>query len=250
MYSNGLLLKEISECIESFELLLNYATSSSIQIDLPEEDLKEIQSQFFKLKCCDHYLLIQNLRRHSSTGKLNTIIHGELWDRNLMLNKENKVKILDWKNAKLASATLDLAFLMLSSTTFEVREDGTTDLLNSYLEVFNLTLEKFNVSADEKLTLPELLEDYQISLQVAVLQALCMFVQEMHYMTQNIAKAVDQNNSDEVDDLSERLKIYELRALTLFKDLDLSQIEDDLGCAGSEMDPTSLSPSSPAFDEF
>lgn len=68
----------------------------------------------------------------------------------------------------------------------------------------------------------------------------------MHYMTQNIAKAIDKDNSETVEDLSERLKIYEIRALTMFKDLDLSQIEDDLdnNVAGS------LSPSSPSFDEF
>ena len=73
-----------------------------------------------------------------------------------------------------------------------------------------------------------------------------MFVQEMHYMTQNIAKAIDQDNLNTVEDLSERLKIYELRALTLFKDIDLSQIEDDLFCDNAQ----SLSPSSPNFEEF
>ena len=74
-----------------------------------------------------------------------------------------------------------------------------------------------------------------------------MFVQEMHYMTQNIAKAIDQDNTNTVEDLSERLKIYELRALTLFKDMDLSQIEDDLFFDNSAQ---SLSPSSPNFEEF
>ena len=77
-------------------------------------------------------------------------------------------------------------------------------------------------------------------------QALCMFVQEMHYMTQNIAKALDQDDSKTVEDLSERLKIYEVRALTLFKDMDLSQIEDDLFPNNAQ----SLSPGSPTFDEF
>ena len=73
-----------------------------------------------------------------------------------------------------------------------------------------------------------------------------MFVQEMHYMTQNIAKALDQDDSKTVEDLSERLKIYEVRALTLFKDMDLSQIEDDLFPYNAQ----SLSPGSPTFDEF
>ena len=73
-----------------------------------------------------------------------------------------------------------------------------------------------------------------------------MFVQEMHYMTQKIAKALDQDDSQTVEDLSERLKIYEVRALTLFKDMDLSQIEDDLFLNNTQ----SLSPGSPTFDEF
>ena len=73
-----------------------------------------------------------------------------------------------------------------------------------------------------------------------------MFVQEMHYMTQNIAKALDQDDSKTVEDLSERLKIYEVWALTLFKDMDLSQIEDDLFPNNAQ----SLSPGSPTFDEF
>ena len=77
-------------------------------------------------------------------------------------------------------------------------------------------------------------------------QALCMFVQEMHYMTQNIAKALDQENTEIVEDLSERLKIYELRALTLFKDMDLSQIMDDLSGENTQH----LSPASSSFDEF
>ena len=73
-----------------------------------------------------------------------------------------------------------------------------------------------------------------------------MFVQEMHYMTQNIAKALDQENTEIVEDLSERLKIYELRALTLFKDMDLSQIMDDLSGENTQH----LSPASSSFDEF
>ena len=73
-----------------------------------------------------------------------------------------------------------------------------------------------------------------------------MFVQEMHYMTQNIAKALDQENTEIVEDLSERLKIYELRALTLFKDMDLGQIMDDLSCENTQH----LSPASSSFDEF
>ena len=83
---------------------------------------------------------------------------------------DDKVKILDWKNAKLASATLDLAFLMLSSTTSDVRQTCTNDLLKSYHKVFCETLEKFGVSTEEQPSFAEIMEDYQISLQAAILQ--------------------------------------------------------------------------------
>merc|ERR1711860_428783 len=117
MYSNGMLLKEINDCIESFELFLDAISTNKI---LLEDDLQEIKIQFAKLKSCDSFLLLKNLRRPSKVGKLTTIVHGELWDRNVLLNDTYQVIVLDWKNAKLASATLDLAFLMLSSTTWYV----------------------------------------------------------------------------------------------------------------------------------
>ena len=62
-----------------------------------------------------------------------------------------------------------------------------------------------------------------------------MFVQEMHYMTQNIAKAAADEDFPLLEQLSTDMKVYELRALTLFKDLDLSQIEEDVICFSDDM---------------
>ena len=109
-----MLLKEINDCIESFELFLDAISTNK----LLEDDIQEIKVQFSKLKSCDSFLLLKNLRRPSKGQKLTTIVHGELWDRNVLLNDTDQAIVLDWKNAKLASATLDLAFLMLSSTTW------------------------------------------------------------------------------------------------------------------------------------
>ncbi len=54
---------------------------------------------------------------------MTTIIHGELWDGNILINAtdNNAVKLLDWKNGKVSSATLDLALLMLTSTSSQMR---------------------------------------------------------------------------------------------------------------------------------
>ena len=71
-----------------------------------------------------------------------------------------------------------------------------------------------------------------------------MFVQEMHYMTENIAKSAQDKNMTSLEEWSTKLKSYEIRALTLFRDLDLSQIED----AADENEPQPASVDS--FDEF
>ncbi len=72
-----------------------------------------------------------------------------------------------------------------------------------------------------------------------------MFIQEMHYMTQKIAEAVTADDTELFEDFSERLKIYELRALTLFKDLDLSQIGDSDNNADQQF---SVTPSTSSFE--
>ena len=76
-----------------------------------------------------------------------------------------------------------------------------------------------------------------------------MFVQEMHYMTQNIAMASENNAESSASDWTNKLKAYEIRALTLFKDLDLSYIEED----DSNTDHINLLQTSSVeecFDEF
>ena len=158
------------EILEEKRALKECITIIQIVYCCPVWLLEEIFTPvLFPLFSCDSYLLLKNLQRHSKTGKLDTIAHGELWDRNLLM-LDDKVKILDWKNAKLASATLDLAFLMLSSTTSDVRQTCTNDLLKSYHKVFCETLEKFGVSTEEQPSFAEIMEDYQISLQAAILQ--------------------------------------------------------------------------------
>jgi thiamine kinase-like enzyme len=172
MYSNGMLLKEITDCMEAYELFMDsvsQSASAASQVGLTEDDLSEMRRQFEKLKCCDPFLLLQNLRRPSKQGNLTTIIHGEMWEKNILLDANYNAKILDWKNAKLASATLDLAFFLLSSTNWDVRVEGTKNLLLSYHEVYCKTITKLCPQIPEP-TYEDLEEDYYISIQYATLQ--------------------------------------------------------------------------------
>lgn len=73
-----------------------------------------------------------------------------------------------------------------------------------------------------------------------------MFVQEMHFMTENIAKSAQDKNVTSLEEWSTKLKSYEIRALTLFRDLDLSQIEDSTDEDLNEPQPASVD----SFDEF
>lgn len=171
MYSNGMLIKEISYCLDAYEQFFNTVTSSTPsmpQLKLSEDDLLEMKSQFLKLKGCEPEYLLKNLRK-SSDGTLTTIIHGELWERNIMLDEENNVKILDWKNTKLASSCLDLAFFLLSSTSSELRQKHTEELLTLYHETFSniLTNMKLDVEVPD---IQELSDEYKQCAQFASLQ--------------------------------------------------------------------------------
>ena len=109
MYSNGMLIKEITNCLDSYEQFFNSVSESPqvsmAHLKLLECDFIDMKTQFLKLKRCDPDWLLKNLRRSSTTStSLTTIIHGELWERNIMLDDKQNVKILDWKNTKLGKS--------------------------------------------------------------------------------------------------------------------------------------------------
>ena len=56
---------------------------------------------------------INNIFFVTGPEQLTTIVHGELWENNILMASDlfhegDGVKVVDWKNAKIASATLDL----------------------------------------------------------------------------------------------------------------------------------------------
>jgi hypothetical protein len=57
------------------------------------------------------------------------------------------------------------------------------------------------------------------SLPFALLQSVIMFVLELQFIDANLAKEKDDAK---LEHLSERLKVYEFRALNLFRDIDLT----------------------------
>jgi len=140
------------------------------------------RKQFGRVLNIDTWQLVEGLCR-SGPPALTTICHGELWERNILLKvaetkdqsssssvqSNDDLKILDWKNVKIATATLDLAFLMLTSTKSDLRSESTGEILSTYHDVFCQYLSILNPDL-QKPTIEELEVDYYHSLEYAILQ--------------------------------------------------------------------------------
>ena len=70
MYSNGMLIKEISNCLDSYEQFFCSVTQSSNSsmphLRLLEDDFIDMKAQLSKLKACDPDMLLKRLRRPST----------------------------------------------------------------------------------------------------------------------------------------------------------------------------------------
>ena len=140
------------------------------------------RKQFGRILSVDTWQLVEGVRR-PGPSTLTTICHGELWERNILLRNRrsteqstssaekntDNVKILDWKNTKIATATLDLAFLMLSSTNSAMRSESTGAILSTYHEVFCQYLFMLNPTL-EKPSIEDVEADYYHSLEYAIFQ--------------------------------------------------------------------------------
>jgi len=173
--------------------------------------------------------------RRQVDSPFNTIIHGELWEKNMLFRhqaspsnhkeddqdirssntsnqgSELETIVLDWKNAKVASATKDLAFLLLSSTTHELRKASLDLILRTYHRIFCESLEMLgcNVQKCHGLSYKEFFADYAVSTKGAFLQAICVLMQEMTFMG---------DKADYDESAEHTLTVYERRALNLMKD--------------------------------
>jgi len=170
------------------------------------------------------------LRRQVDTP-FNTIIHGELWEKNMLFRdtEDNHFQsdlecvVLDWKNAKIASATKDIAFLLLSSTTNQLRKKYLDEILRRYYSTFCQTLAGLNADLlnCKGLTFEDFYADYKISTKGAFMQAVCVLVQEMEHYEQQLN--ADNGRKSSSFEIGETLRIYERRALNLMNDKVLNE---------------------------
>lgn len=173
--------------------------------------------------------------RHQGPETLNTIIHGELWEKNILFRTTDATcKMLDWKNAKMASGMLDLGFLIFSSCNAKVIEENWEQVLNDYHRTFCATLDLLEPKC-AKPSRQEVHQDFQQTKPVALLHAICMFVKEMEHlerMTVNLSK----ENEEQTRDIAQKLKLYEKRAMNLLKAVDYDRLLDDFDYSEEDED--------------
>eukprot|EP00095_Tigriopus_kingsejongensis_P008574 maker-scaffold167_size293163-snap-gene-0.9 protein:Tk08574 transcript:maker-scaffold167_size293163-snap-gene-0.9-mRNA-1 annotation:"uncharacterized oxidoreductase dhs-27-like" len=81
---------------------------------------------------------------------LKTIVHGELWDKNILMRFEQltqslEVVFTDWKDLSIGSPCQDLAFLMLACTSKNLRVKHKNQILRKYFQTYCNVLRKFNI---------------------------------------------------------------------------------------------------------
>jgi thiamine kinase-like enzyme len=183
--------------------------------------------------------------RRQVDNPFNTIIHGEMWEKNLLfashkidkldnevdaaandIEESDDLMVLDWKNAKIASATKDLAFFLLSSTSNSLREDCLEDILETYYSIFCNSLKILGVNTDDcqGLSFQEFRTDYAVSTKGAFLQSVCVLVQELTFMEH---KLFVTESPHQTAIHIQNLGLYERRALELMYDRVLNETHFD-----------------------
>jgi len=159
--------------------------------------------------------------RRQVDSPFNTVVHGELWEKNMLFREEEELDcvVLDWKNAKIASATKDLAFLILSSTTNQLRNDSLDVILRQYYSTFCDTLDLLDPELCKSVTFEEFFLDYKTSTKGAFMQAVCVLVQEMQFLEHQLT----DTNRDNLQEIADTLRVYENRALNMMNDVTLTE---------------------------
>jgi len=221
VYSSPMMIEGAKKMFETYTQFLGSVSEEGVKL-----------ADIFSRHCSgdDGAKEMYSCLRRQVDSPFNTIIHGELWEKNMLFRDGEDVKcqaqlqcvILDWKNAKIASATKDLAFLLLSSTTNQLRKESLELILHHYFSTFCNTLRELN---PEQLdgpgnTFEEFFADYKVSTKGAFMQSVCVLIQEMQHIEYQLQQDNLNTNSEQ---LAETLRIYERRALNMMNDSVLNE---------------------------
>lgn len=108
----------------------------------------------------------------SPKGPIALLTHTDFWCNNLLFRGDNKhCIILDWQMVTYSRPTNDVALLILSSLSGDLRRQNTDTLLDKYWRAFTSFSTKLNVDVEGTLgySRADLQEDYRKSQLLAIL---------------------------------------------------------------------------------
>lgn len=222
MYCSELFLEQNRRHFQMFDDLLMAA---------PEKDTYDARKIYDILRVHGVKRMTKGLRRQGPSS-LNTIVHGEVWEKNILMNPTtSECLLLDWKNAKIGSATLDLAFLLFSSASLEVLAVHLTEVCEHYYKTYVQTLEKLQPASSGP-TWEEFEEDFRSSSLDTLIQAICMCINEMKFLENILRTGKDKHSaagSEKYEEETQKLRIYESRAIQLLQVKAVQDLIRDVG---------------------
>lgn len=99
----------------------------------------------------------------SESHEVLTLQHGDFHFNNLLFKSTPqgiKVKICDWQLTYTGKQTGDLSYLLMSSLSHEAREDFEETIKEEYYNAYKSTIQRFSVSADERVEKSPLEKEY------------------------------------------------------------------------------------------
>ena len=91
--------------------------------------------------------LVKYVTKPSDSIIPHTLVHGDYWGGQIMVNKENKdFKVIDWQLADVSSPAIDLTSFLMMSSSKEAFCDNLDFLLSAYHEEFQTLSKKYNLN--------------------------------------------------------------------------------------------------------
>lgn len=181
--------------------------------------------------------------KRKSRFPFKTILHGELWDKNILFRYEQLTQNLefvltDWKHLSMGSPCQDLAFLILSSTNKSLRHKHLKHILTKYFHIYCNHLKRVHSLQFPKpgFTLEQFVQEYQDASLGAFLQVVTVMIREVKYLEAEFLNAVADGSDEALSiNLGEQLRILGRRLLELADEFipQLSQLPAQSGTSGS-----------------
>lgn len=168
------------------------------------------------------HISCQAKQERNSNFPVKTLLHGELWEKNILLRFEQitstlEVVFCDWKRLHCGTPEQDLAFLVLTCTNKAIRTRNLDTIVEAYYNAYRKALLSLGLDFDQKFprySLKAFRQDYEASLIPAFGQAALIMTRELKYQEIEFFNADDVEEA-EMERIGTNLRCFGRRLLDL-----------------------------------